>query len=334
MGVPALRGPFLAQRGHRLWVAAQYDEALHALEEGAHLCAVADDHANAAHAECMASWTRGYLGDFEQADHHGSAALRHLEMCPVPLLQTFSNVALLLADAHRGRWDSAREHGERARDAGITAGDEGMASFGGAFLSFAVLASGEAEEAVSIAERALAAAPTDYFRGWAAAYMATAMCRIGRADDALPILEQAAEFARVSHHVSGYMVIAVYLVEARLLSGATDSARVLAERLLTQAREVGVPPVEASSKLLLGEIDMAEGDAASALNHFRGAISQCDDIGARDTWSHARFGEGRALAVRGKKEAARSAMKSALDEYERLGTRGAPDRVRQANDAM
>ena len=334
LGVPALHGPFLAQRGHRLWVSAQYDEALRALEEGAKLCAAADDHANAAHAECMASWTCGYLGHFEQAEHHGSAALRHLEMCPVPLLQTYTNVAMLLADAHRGLWDSARAHGEHARDAGITAGDEGMAAFGGAFLSFAVAASGHAEEAVGIAERTLAAAPTDYFRGWAAAYMATAMCRIGRTDDALPILEQATEFARVSHYVSGYMVIAVYLVEARLLSGATGSARVLAESLLAQAREAGVPPVEASSKLLLGEIDMAEGNAAAALAHYRRAISQCDDIGARDTWSHARFGEGRALAACGEKDAARPVMESALDAYERLGTHGAPDRVRQAIETM
>ena len=333
-GEPASRGPFLAQRGHRLWISAQYDEALRALEEGAKLCATADDHANAAHAECMASWTHNWRGDFELAEHHGREALRHLEMCPVPLLQTYSNVTLLLADIFRGHWDSARAHGERAREAGAAAGDDGMMSFGGAFWSSAVLGNGEAEEAISIAERAMAEAPTDYFRGWAAAYMAAAMCRAGRVEEALPILEQATEFARVSHHISGYLIIALFLVEARLLSGATDSARQLAESLLAQAREVGVPIVEASSKLLLGEVDMAEGDTATALERFCGAVAQCELIDARDTWCHARFGEGRALAARGETDAARAAMEAALDEYERLGTHGAPARVRQAIEAI
>ena len=333
-GEPALRGPFLAQRGHRLWIQARYEEALAALQEAATLCADAEDHANAAHAEFMSAWTYNYLGDFEQAEHHGRSALSHLESFPVPLHQTFSYIPLLLADAFRGRWDSARMHGESARRAGIEGGDEGMMSFGGAFLSFAVLASGEAEEAISIAERALATAPTDYFRGWAAAYMATAMCRASRVNEALPILEQATEFARISHHISGYMMIALYLIEARLISGQMESARELAENLHTQAREVGGYLVESHSELLLGEIDMAEGDTAAALTHFRDAVAQFERIDARDGWCHARFGEGRALAAHAETDAARSAMEAALNEYERLGTHGAPARVREAIEAI
>ena len=209
-----------------------------------------------------------------------------------------------------------------------------MASFGGAFLSFVVLASGEPEEAVSIAERALANAPTDYFRGWAAAYMAAAMCRAGRVDEALPILEQATEFARISHHVSGYITIALLVIEARLMSGQIKSARELAENLRAEAREFGARIIESGSELLLGEIDMAEGDATAALKHFRGAAEQFEQIDARDGWSHARFGEGRALAARGETAAARSAMEAALNEYERLGTHGAPARVRQAIESM
>ena len=78
LGEPALRGPFLAQRGHRLWISAHYEEALSNLQEAVTLCLEAGDHANASHAEFMSAWSYDLMGDFEKAEHHGKEALRHL----------------------------------------------------------------------------------------------------------------------------------------------------------------------------------------------------------------------------------------------------------------
>lgn len=330
LGDSPLRGAFLAHRGHRLWIAGRFVEAVPVLDDAAAICEAHGDHANAAHAEFMLSWGNLWLGDFERAYRHGPAGLAHLEQVPVPMLETYIHCGLLLADVFRGRWTSAVDHGRRARQVGVDHADDGLASFGGAFKSFALTSSGQAREGLAAAQQALADAPTDYFRGWAAAYMAVAMCRLGQAADALPIAEQAVGFARASHHIAGWIFIAPLLVEARLRCGKLDEAREAGESLRAESVSLGVPLMAALSALLLGEIALAGGSAADALEHFRQSESENATLGADDGRCQARFGEGRALAALGERGAAREALEDALAGFERLGTRGLPDAVHGA----
>ena len=332
LGMPVLRGPFLAQRGHRLWVASRYPEAIASLSEAASICAEVGDAASAAHAECMLAWTCGNSGDCDAALTHGQASLRWLEQCPVPLLQTFTYVALLLAHAYRGRWREALDAGERAREAGVAAKDDGLASFGGGFWSFAALASGDPVRAIALAERAVAEAPTDYFRGWAAAFMAAVMVRTGKVEQGLLILEQAVALAQASSHVSGFLLIAALLAEARLMAGKSEQARILLEQLRGEAE--AYPYVSGLCVQLLAEISLADGESTAALEGFRAASAVFARIDAQDALCQTRFGEGRALAAIGDVRAARVAYTAALTGFELLGTLDAPDKVRAALQAL
>ncbi len=65
--ITALRGPFLAQRGHRLWVAARFPEAIASLRGAVVICAEVVDVASAAYAECMLEWSHGSAGEYEAA---------------------------------------------------------------------------------------------------------------------------------------------------------------------------------------------------------------------------------------------------------------------------
>ena len=147
--------------------------------------------------------------------------------------------------------------------------DDGLASFGGAFWSFAALASGDIGHARELAERAMAEAPTDYFRGWAAAFLAGALTRGGNVIEALPILEQAVALARRSAHFSGYLLIALVLAEARLTAGQIGAARALLKQLRSEAH--GYACVAGGCEQLLGEIALAHGQHRGALDHFDAA---------------------------------------------------------------
>lgn len=332
LDLPPLRGAFLAQRGHRLWVKGDYALAVASLNEAVEICAAVGDAASGAHAHCMLAWTYAFMGRCEEAQAHGQAACVLLLECPVPMLKTFTQAGLTLAYAFRGRWHDALTAGEAARQAGIDAQDDGLASFGGAFWSFAAVASGDVEHGRALAERALAEAPTDYFRGWASAYLAAALTRSGAVGRALPILEQAVSLARESSHHSGYVKIALGLVEARLTAGDVGGAQALAEQLRAEA--AAVPFVVGGCDQILGEIALAGGHIEPALARFAAAGATFAAIHAEDAWCQVEFARGRALAACGERDAARAAMECALAGFERLGTAGASQRVRDALEAL
>jgi tetratricopeptide (TPR) repeat protein len=54
---------------------------------------------------------------------------------------------------------------------------------------------GDDAAAIAEAQAAFDIAPTQYFKGWAATYMAAAMARSGQAEKAIAILEHAVDYA-------------------------------------------------------------------------------------------------------------------------------------------
>ena len=332
LNIPALRGPFLAQRGHRFWVAARFSESITILREAVAIATEVGDVASAAYAECMLTWSHGSLGEYDAAEVHGSAAMSWLEQCPIPVFQTFTQVGLLLARTYRGHWREALAAGELARAAGVAAQDDGLTSFGGAFWSFPAIESENYALALELGARAIKEAPTDYFRTWASAYMAVALTRSGQVEQGLSLLETFVPLARASSHIAGYQFIALFLAEARLAAGRCDEARSLAEELRREAQDM--PFIVGGCERLLGEIALAEGDTATALAYFRAGNAILARSGTENVWCECQFGEGRALAVAGDAAAARECFSAALAGFERLGTLGAPERVRAALQSL
>lgn len=328
--VPAVRGPFLAQRGHRLWVFARYAEALPVLEEGLALCEQVGDIPNASHAQAMLQWLNVWTGNYEEADRHGYIVLQRMESFPTPILRTFTPVALSLSNDFRGRWDEAVAWADRAHEVGIEIGDDGMASFGSAWGSLAHLLRGDVEAALSVGQRSIEEAPTVYFRGWGQAFVAAAMCRTDQVHPGVEILEQVADFIRVSRHDSGYLVVAMLLAEGWLYAGEPERSRVLASELETWTARAGVPFVHAGSDVLLGEIALTGGGVDEATERFRGAAEQFGAIGAENGRAQALAGLGRARLAASDAEGGRPLLDAALATFERLGTLGAPDQVRGA----
>ena len=333
-GNPALRGAFYAQLGHRLWTAARFVEARVVLETAVQLCTEVGDHASAAHADFMLSWLHANCGDFVRGEQHGLAALDHLKSVPIPFMQTFSYVGLLLNHLYRGQWEQAARCGERAREAGVIAGDDGLASFGGAFWSYVAAERGDLAKAIALGERALAEAPTDYFRGWASAFMAIALCRSGQVELGAPILEQATELALASGHIGGYLDLAPLLVDARIRAGQYERARELAVALEEQARAVERPYIEAGGAMALGELDLLGGDFESAQFHFRTAAKQFDRIGARHRYAQALFGIGRTQVATGSIPAAQGTLQDALGIFRELGSLEIQEQVEAALNGL
>lgn len=323
LNVPALSGAFLAQRGHRHWVAARFEEAQSTLERAIPLCAESGDPVNAAHAAVMLAWTLSHRGACARGEEYGLQALQFLQPVPVPLLQTFAHVAMLLCDLYRGRWRAAQRHGEQARDIGILARDDGMAAFGGAFLSYALSQSGDSAGAIVAGQAAFTIAPTDYFRGWALAFMASARCSVGQDAEALGILEYAVGLARDSGHMGGYTLIALLLAEARLPAGQHEVARAEAEVLRTHALQIGYPLVAAGALRVQAEAQLTNGQPQQALAAFICAQQEYAAIDAAHGVAQAHAGKGRALLALGDLPGARIALSAALSGFDDLGSRAA-----------
>ncbi|MBI2799878.1 MAG: AAA family ATPase [Gammaproteobacteria bacterium] len=295
LNVPAVLGPFLAQRGHRLWVVARYAEAEIVLKRAISLCDEENDSVSAAHASIMLGWLYANRGQCELGEQYGLRALRYLEQVPVPLFPTFSNVALLLCAAFRGRWPEAVRHGERARDVGLAAHDDGMASFGGGFLAWVLYEMGDASAAMAEAQAAFNIAPTNYFKGWSATFMAAAMARLGQAEEAVNILEQAVGYAEQAGHLSGYALVALLRGEARVHAGEFDQAWREMDALRALVVSLPYSFVAAGALQVQAECALHTNRAPLALELFRLAETEFAAIDAAHRVAQVRAGAERAM---------------------------------------
>jgi tetratricopeptide (TPR) repeat protein len=294
---PALLGPFLAQRGHRRWVAGQYAEAEGLLKHAVPLCEKAKDPVSTAHAGVMLTWLYANAGKCELGEQYGLRALRYLEQTPVPIFLTFGNVAVLLCTAYRGRWAAARQYGERARDVGIAAQDDGMASFGGGFLAWSLYEMGDDATALKEAEAAFKIAPTNYFKGWSACFMAAAMARLGQAQSALEVLDQAVGYAKQAGHISGFALVALLRGEARVHGGQFDQAQQEMKALRRLASTIPFPFVAAGALQVQAECAFRTGHLQQAMELFRCAEREFTAIDAVHRVTQVRAGAERSAQL-------------------------------------
>ena len=281
LNLPALLGPFLAQRGHRMWVAGRFAECETLLKRELPLCEDAQDLVNAAHTCFLLTWLYANRGECEMGEKFGLQTLGYLEQVPIPLFLTFTNTGLLLCATYRGRWLEARHYGERARDIGLTAQDDGLASFGEGFLAWALYEMGDDQAALTEAQSALKIAPTNYFKGWSATYLACIMARLGQAPEAMTILDQAVSYSEQAGHIVGYVLVALLRGEARIHAQEYEKAWEEMEVLRALAVTIPYPFVIGGTFQVQAECALRTGRAQQALNgSMRGAGVHQDRYGA------------------------------------------------------
>ncbi|MGD9602081.1 MAG: AAA family ATPase, partial [Gammaproteobacteria bacterium] len=297
--LPALEGPFRAQRGHRFWVQARAQHADVELQRAIALCDEAGDPVNAAHAAFLLCWLYANTGHCAEGVAYGERGLRYLAKVPVPLLLTYTHVGLLLSTLMRGWFDDADRHGRAARDIGLDAGDDGLASFGGGFLAWVLYEKGDFTGAVAEAQRAFDIAPTDYFRGWAAAWLTAARIRAGDPAADIAVLEHATAMARAAGHIFGWTLIAFLCGEAKACMGDYPGAEHALTALDEEARSMPYPFVSAGTLLVRGECALRTGRAQEALEFFKRAEHEYAAIDCAHRAAQARTGVARAMDTLG-----------------------------------
>ena len=279
LGVPALLGPFLAQQGHRVLVQGRYRDAEPILLRALAVCDAAQDPVNASHASWLLGWIFANSARFEESQRYGERSLKYLENLPIPIFLTFTYVGLFLAAAYRGRWDDAQKLGAMARDIGLNAHDDGLAAFGGGFLGWSYYERGDDAACQEECRKSLAIAPTDYFRGWTACYMAVSMARMGQAAEAVQILDQAVSYSEQAGHVTGYSLVAFMRGEALVCDGQYQRATREMDTLRELALSIPYPFVAAGALQVQAECHLRTDDAATALRLFEQAEAEFTHYG-------------------------------------------------------
>jgi class 3 adenylate cyclase/tetratricopeptide (TPR) repeat protein len=165
------------------------------------------------------------------------------------------------------------------------------------------------ERAVGICHEADLSAPFARI----AATLGAAYTLGGRVADAVPLLTQAMEQARMDAQVP----CRLSLGEAYLLAGHLEEAHALAERTLAHARAHQERGNEAYALHLLGDIaarrEPPKSDQAEA--HYRQALALAEELGMRPLLAHCHRGLGTLYATTGQREQARTELSAAVDLY-------------------
>jgi class 3 adenylate cyclase/tetratricopeptide (TPR) repeat protein len=130
--------------------------------------------------------------------------------------------------------------------------DPNTVAFAAVWSTFACLESAQWERAVACAQVGLAAAKTAPVRGSLAALLSSALCHLGSAADSVPVLEQLTLLCKQTNHRLAWTIAAWRLADAYRTIGEADAARTVLEELLAFSTEHGTAYFAAGSRRLLG----------------------------------------------------------------------------------
>jgi tetratricopeptide (TPR) repeat protein len=289
-----------------------------------------------------------WKGDYDQALTLKENVLRMMAQRFNLRWYLFAVTAASLAYAALGHWDHTVEDGHKALHAGEEFSDPSVISFASWVLSWVYTARGDLVRALEYAELGVQNALTPADKSWAQSVLGWAWGRAGEPRKGVELLAEALALNRSGHpadkvgvqsaHVPAEIFQMLFLGEAYWLAGESDKARQTLEDLLELANRCGAKFYLGSARRLLGEIalttDPIQGAAPLAAPHFEQSIAILQQINAENELALAYAGYGRLHQQQGHIEKAREYLTRALATFERLGTLGEPDKVRQALAAL
>ena len=226
--------------------------------------------------------------------------------------------------AELGRFDEAVAVGEESLRM-AQAIDEPFTLMHGYFgAAIPYLTRGDAARAIPPLERDLAlcrATDIHLWLGEIAADLGLAYARVGRIDDALPVLEFALKEAATTGLRWTYARQHAHVAEAYLLAGQGDAAARLAAIALEAARAQKQRGQEAQALWLSAEIARCalEGERAEA--DYQHALALASDIGMRPLVAHCHLGLGKLYRRTGKREEAQEHLTTATTMYREMDMR-------------
>lgn len=183
---------------------------------------------------------------------------------------------------------------------------------------------GEAERGQPLLERAVALCEDGRFPIYAPrarASLGLAYARGGRLQEALTVLERAAEDTSSINLRYGQAMVLGMLAHVNLAAGHHDRARDLAGQALAVARARGERGDEAWALHLIGSVAGARTplDAATAAGALEEALALARDLGMRPLEARSRLGLGRIHLAAGRVEPARMELTRAADDLRTTG---------------
>jgi tetratricopeptide (TPR) repeat protein len=325
---PWFVGAFYVCLGWCAYWFGRLDEAIETLPNAVNLCEAAGNIDAAGQAYMLLQWS--YLGkdDYEQALALEERLLHMIEPRLHLRYYVWALTGASYAYAFLGRWEDAVREGQKALRVGEEYAESSVISFAAFTLSAVYTFKNDLGQALEHAELAVQNAPTPGDKAWSQAYLTWVWCRRGEPYRGVETLAQLVSMQRAVGCVWVELLYALYLGEgywrAREYAKATQTLR----ELLDGAERCGMQFLAGSAHRLLGEIALHT-DLPQAAPHFEQSIAILHAIHAENELALAYAGYGRWHAQQGDTAQVREYLTRALEIFERLGTLGEPDKVRQ-----
>jgi tetratricopeptide (TPR) repeat protein len=167
-----------------------------------------------------------------------------------------------------------------------------------------------------------------YFRGFAFAFLAPALCHMGAVDEGLPFLEEIVPMAKAARHELAWTFLSPRLADAYLTAGDYLRAHQLLLEIHAAAARREARFFLGASGRRLGEVALDLGDADEAVRLLGPAIETLRASRSENELGLALGALARARRLTGHDVEAMAIAQDALAILDRLGTLEEPDRLR------
>jgi class 3 adenylate cyclase/tetratricopeptide (TPR) repeat protein len=334
---PGLLGTFYARLGWLQGIFGFFAQGIQVMTKAAALCEAAGNAEDAGLTYSMMQWCHVCTGDFDQVLALHAPLLRTMEQRFHIRWYAWGLAAVSAAYTGLGRWEKAVEEAQKALRVGEEFSDGTAMSFAAWGISMAYLHQGDLVRAVEYGELAVQQARTLADKVWAQCVLAGARCRAGELHQGLETLAANVPMSRAARIVEAE-VINKFLGEGYWLAGEYAQATQALQELREIAERCGMRYLLGFTHRLLGEIALhtnpTQVEAPLAAPHFEQSIALLRAIHAENELALAYAGYGKLQKQQRHITQARDYLTRALETFERLGTLGEPDKVRQALAAL
>ena len=152
--------------------------------------------------------------------------MAYAELTGLPAITgIYTTIAALLAYSILGRWNEAKEEGQKALRAAQELSDNSMISFAAFSISDIYLRTRDLDRAIEYGQLSVQTSQTPANEAWAKGYLAAAWILSGEPEKAIEVLEALVEICRASRFVMGEVGYLPILGEAYRLAREFGKAK-------------------------------------------------------------------------------------------------------------